>query len=470
MDRLSPQDASFLHIEDSDPGSLMHIGSLGIFEGPPPGFVELRDMVAGKLPLVPRYRQRVRRVPYDVGRPVWADDPHFNLSYHLRHSALPRPGSYEQLRATASRIMSQHLDRTRPLWEIWMIEGLEEDHWALLSKTHHCLVDGVSGTDLLTVILDESPEGTPPIRDAWRPHDDPTDVRLLSEAVADIVASPYEQWRRARAATRLSRRAVRAAGDLTRATLSSTGLMRRVPESSLIGPIGPQRRWGWARASMADVKTVRGAFGGTVNDVVLTAIGRGFHDLLVQHGEPPDRRVVRSLVPVSVRRPNERGSYNNRVSAMVAELPVGVEDPVARLEAVKQQMDGLKESRQAVAAETLVSLSGFAPPLLLALGTRAATRTAQQYPRWQVNTVTTNVPGPRHPLYAVGRRMVEALPYVPTAAPMRIGVAIFSYDGQLSFGVNADWEAIPDVDVFCRGIEAGMTELTKAAQAAGSER
>ena len=464
MDRLSPQDASFLHIEDSDPGSLMHIGSLGIFEGPPPPFTQLRDMVAGKLPFVPRYRQRVRRVPFDLGRPVWSDDPHFTLSYHLRHSALPRPGSFAQLRATASRIMSQHLDRSRPLWEIWMVEGLEDDHWALLSKTHHCLVDGVSGTDLLSVILDTTPEGTPPVPDSWRPHDEPTDVRLVSEAVADLVASPYEQWRRARAATRLSRRALRAGRDVTRAAFSSTGLLRPTPESSLVGPIGPQRRWGWARAAMTDVKTIRGAFGGTVNDVVLAAISRGFRDLLIQHGEAPDQRVVRSLVPVSVRRPNERGTYNNRVSAMVAELPVAVEEPVERLAAVRRQMDGLKESRQAVAAETLVSLSGFAPPLLLALGTRAATRAAQQYPRWQVNTVTTNVPGPRHALYAAGRRMVEALPYVPTAAPMRIGVAIFSYEGQLSFGVNADWDAIPDVDVFCRGIEAGMQELAKAAR------
>jgi WS/DGAT/MGAT family acyltransferase len=462
MDRLSPLDASFLHVEDDR--NLMHIGSVGVFEGPPPGYDELLRMVAGKLPLVPRYRQRVQVVPLNLGRPVWTDDPHFRLDYHLRHTALPSPGANEQLRNLASRIMSQRLDRSRPLWEIWLVEGLEDGHWALISKTHHSLVDGISGTELLGVILDDRPEPSPSVPDHWHPGPGPSGVRLAGEAVTDYLASPYEQMRTAQSLTLRPLQAGRSLAETARGLASFAGVVRPAPRSSLIGPIGPHRRWSWARADMDDVRKVRRALGGTVNDVVLTAITRGFRDLLIAHGEPPEERVVRSLVPVSVRRPNERGVYDNRVSAMIAELPVGIDDPAERLGAIRRQMDHLKESRQAVAATTLTSLSGFAPPLLLALGTRAAVSAARRLGRWSVHTVTTNVPGPRHPLYALGRKLIESFPYVPTASPMRVGVAVFSYEGQFTFGVNADYDAVPDVDVLTAGIEAGVTELVKVAE------
>ena len=462
MDRLSPLDASFLHIENDV--NHMHIGSTAIFEGPPPAWDDIRAMVAGKLPLVPRYRQRVRTVPLDLGRPVWADDPHFRLEYHLRQTALPSPGGAEQLRNLVGRVMSQKLDTTKPLWEIWIVEGLEDGHWALLSKVHHCMVDGVSGTDLLAVLLDDSPEPSPPVPDTWRPGADPSGARLIGEALTDYLVSPYEQFRAARAAARRPLAVARGLLGAGKGIVAMAGVVRPASSSSIVGPIGPHRRYTWARTSFDDVKVVRHAFGGTVNDVVLATITRGFRDLLTAHGEDPSQQTVRTLVPVSVRRADERGSYNNRVSALFADLPVGLTDPVERLSSIREQMDTLKASGQAVAAETLTSLSGYAPPLLLALGTRVAFRAAGRVGTG-VNTVTTNVPGPRHPLYAVGRRMVEAIPYVPIASPMRVGIAIFSYEGRLTFGVTSDFDSIPDPEVLASGIEAGMTELLKVAEA-----
>lgn len=462
MNRLSPLDASFIHIEDDH--NQMHIGSTAIFEGPPPDFDEVRGMIAGKLPLAERYRQTVRRVPLDLGRPVWVDDPHFNVDYHVRHTALPRPGGHTELRNLVSRVMSQHLDRRRPLWEAWMVEGLDDDHWALLSKTHHAMVDGIAGTDLLALLLDDEPEPSPPVPDTWRPDPEPSDLRLVADAAVDYIVSPYEQWRAARSLLRSQRMLVDTARDNLKGLWALLGVAREAPQSPLVGRIGPHRTYDWARGSLADVSVIRKALGGTVNDVVLTAVTRGFRELLLSRGEDVSGQVVRSLVPVSVRRPDERGSYANRVSALFAELPVHVEDPRQRLEDVHRQMQGLKESNQAVAAETLTRLGGFAPPLLLSLGVRTATRAAHRLGPQNVHTVTTNVPGPRRPLYAVGRRLIESFPYVPIASPMRIGVAIFSYDGTLTFGLTGDWDTVPDLEVLARGIEDGIAELLKLSE------
>lgn len=455
MERLSPQDASFLHIESDN--SPMHIASVAIFEGPPPTLDQIKTMVAGKLPLVPRYRQKVRFVPLELGRPLWVDDPHFNLDYHVRYTALPAPGGDDQLRALVGRVMAQQLDRAKPLWEMWAVEGLADGHWALLSKTHHCMVDGVSGTDLLTVVLDREPEPAPPEEDTWQPQPEPSSRTLLLDALRERALSPYEQLRGIRSATRAPRQLAQQASETVRGLGSLAGLARPTPESTLNGPIGPHRRWDWARTQLSDIKQVRATRGGTVNDVVLSIITNGFRQLLLERGESVDNRVVRTLVPVSVRTPGERGTYNNRVSAMFAELPVGISDAGERLDSIRAQMDGLKESKQAVAGEVLTSLTGFAPPMLLALGTRLATRIPQR----NVNTVTTNVPGPQFPLYACGRQMLEAFPYVPLAASARIGVAIFSYLGALNFGVTGDYDTAPDIGVLCQGIEDGLAELLK---------
>jgi len=329
---------------------------------------------------------------------------------------------------------------------------------------HHCMVDGVSGTDLLTVVLDAEPEPARPMPDSWHPQSEPSGTRLVRDALLDLAASPYEQLRALRSATRAPRQAVAQLEEVARGMRAWTGVVRPTQASSLNGPIGPHRRWDWARTTLADVKTVRRGLGGTVNDIVLTVLTRGFRDLLLGRGESVDDRVVRTLVPVSVRTAGERGTYNNRVSAMIAELPVGLDDPAERLAAIRAQMDDLKESKQAVAGEVLTSLSGFAPSLLLALGTRVAMRIPQR----NVNTVTTNVPGPQHQLYACGRPMLEAFPFVPLASTVRVGVAIFSYNGMLNYGVTGDYDTAPDIAVLCGGVEAGMTELLKLADAKNS--
>lgn len=454
MQRLSPQDASFLHLEDLV--SHMHIGTVAILEGPPPPYDELAERVRANLPLVPRYRQKVHFVPLALGRPVWVDDAHFNLGYHLRRTGLPEPGGDEELRLLVGRVMSQQLDRHKPLWEMWMIEGLSEQRWALLTKVHHSVVDGVAGAELLSAILDEQREPEPAPSETWRPERQPSGPELAARALGSRAVSPYSG---VRAALRSPRFAAERAAGTAQGLLTMSGILRAPRASSLNGPIGPHRRWDWARSRLSDVKLIRNAFGGTVNDVVLTAIAGGFHELLSARGERTDR-VVRTLVPVSVRGAAEHGEYNNRVSAIFADLPVGIEDPVERLASVRRQMERLKHSHEAVAGDLLVGLSGFAPAMLLSLGLRTATHVPQR----NVNTVTTNVPGPQRPLYAAGRRMLECFPYVPLAGHVRVGVAIFSYDGALGFGVTGDYDRAPDIGILSRGIERSMVALVEAAQ------
>jgi diacylglycerol O-acyltransferase len=457
-DRLSPLDSSFLHVEDRV--NQLHIGSIAIFEGPEPPFEDFVAMVAGKLPLVPRYRQVVQEVPLDLGRPVWVDDPDFNIEYHIRHTALPAPGGQAELRKLVGRIMSQQLDRTKPLWEIWVVQGLEDDQWGMVAKTHHAMVDGVSGTELLAVIMDTAPKRSAPVPDDWHPSPLPSGARLAAEAAVDLLRSPYEQLRAVRSATRVPRQALHELGLVVRGISAYAGVLRSNPVSTLNGPIGPHRRVAWADTTVEDVKTVRKGLGGTFNDVVLAAITAGFRQLLLSRGEAVDRE-VRTLVPVSVRARDVTGraigdaTYDNKVSAMFATLPVGIEDPAGQLHAITAQLQGLKDSREAVAGEALTSLSGFAPPMLLALGMRLAGRLQQR----NINTGTTNVPGPQFPLYAAGRRMVKIYPYVPLFGQVRMAVAIFSYDGQVNFGLTGDYDRAADLDVLRDGIEEGMRKL-----------
>ncbi len=464
MEPLSPLDESFLHLETEY--SQMHIGSLAIFEGPPPDIADVAAMIERKLHLVPRYRQKVRFVPLAISRPRWIDDPHFHLPYHVRHTALPAPGGEEQLRTLVGRVMSQRLDRARPLWEMWVIEGLGEGRWAVLSKIHHCMVDGIAGSDLLTVILDRERDAEPPPAPAWRAGPEPSTAAVVAQAVIERLTSPVEIYRSAEAAIRAPQQQAVRLLDAAHGLAAMRGLVRRTPPLSINGPLGPHRRWAWARSRLTDVKAVRAALGGTVNDVLLAVITNGFRELLVGRGEDPGALVLRTLVPVSVRAPAQRGQYDNRVSAMFAELPIGIEDPVERLGAIRVQMEHLKESKEAVAGEVLTSLGGFAPPMLLALGERVAAHVGQR----NVNTVTTNVPGPREPLYAAGRRMLEAFPYVPLGGNVRVGVAIYSYDGGLNFGVTGDYDTAPDLDVLCAGIETGLADLLAAAGEPRSRR
>jgi WS/DGAT/MGAT family acyltransferase len=453
MQTMSPLDASFLHIEDAV--THMHIGSVGIFEGPAPGPDDVRSAIAARLPLVPRYRQKVRFVPLALGRPTWVDDPHFNLDYHVRRTGLPSPGGDEELRNLVGRVMSQQLDRTKPLWEMWIVEGLDDGRWALISKTHHCMVDGVSATDLLSVILSKEREAEPAGADAWAPGSEPNSAELVAHSLRLRAASPYEAMRTALSAARGPRRVASKTFDTARGLANLRPLLNRNAAGSLNGPIGPHRRWNWARGRLSDVKQIRAAHEATINDVVLAAITNGFRELLLSRGESVKGQVIRSLVPVSVRAEEEHGTYNNKVSAMFAELPVDIEDPVGRLQSLHEQMQHLKRSGQAVAAERLTALGGFAPGMLLSLAGRVGTR----LPQSSVNTVTTNVPGPQRPLYLGGRRMLEAFPFVPLGGHVRIGVAIFSYDGGINFGVTGDYDTSPDIGVLCDGIEGGIQEL-----------
>ena len=466
METMSALDASFLHVEDAV--SHMHIGSVGIFEGPAPPQETILAAVAAKLHLVPRYRQHVRFPPLALARPIWVDDWHFHLQYHVRRTALPAPGGDAELRTLVGRVMAQKLDRSKPLWEMWVAEGLSGGRWALVNKLHHCMVDGVSGTDLLNVVFDDERRSPPADAPPWEPAPEPSTPRIVGSALAHRAKIPYEGARSVWAAARGPVSTAGRAAEITRAVTSLRALLRPPPGTSLNGPIGPHRRWAWARGRLADVKSIRTEYGGTVNDVVLAVIARGFRDLLLGRGEDLETVGVRTMVPVSIRTPAERGTYNNKVSAMFADLPVAVADPVERLARVRAQMQDLKESHQAVAGSTLTSLGGFAPSMLLALAGRVATRT----PQHAVNTVTTNVPGPQRAIYLTGHRMLEYFPFVPLGGHVRIGVAIVSYDGALNFGVTGDYETAPDIQVLCDGIEAGIAELLPrpSAPRAGARR
>jgi WS/DGAT/MGAT family acyltransferase len=453
MEQMSLLDASFLYMENDD--TPMHIGGVALFEGPPATHDELTARFAAKLPLVPRYRQHVKFLPLDLGRPAWVDDQHFSLDYHLRRTAVPAPGGRAELDTLVGRVMSQHLDRARPLWEAWVVEGLEEGQWALVSKVHHCMVDGVASVDLMSLLFDAEqdpgPLAAPP---DWQPRPGPSRWETLTSSLAGLT-TPVQ------AVLRIRPGALAAGGvEAARAIAGMAPKLLPPLSTSINGSYGPHRRWTSAQASLADVKTVRAALGGTINDVVLAAITRGFRDLLLSRGEPVAGRTIRTMVPVSVRATSEKGKFDNRVSAVFADLPVGLDDPVARLAAVRADMEGIKKSKGAVAGARLTELSGFAPPMLLAAGQRLAT----SVPQTSFHTVTTNVPGPQRPLYFAGRRMLSSAPTIPLAASLRTAIGIFSYDGGLHFGLTGDYDTVPDLDVLARGIEAGVAELVALAK------
>ena len=461
MDRLNPLDALFVEAEDQDPHTSMAIASIAVFEGPCPSQEEVLAHLAGRLPLVPRCRQKLRTVPLRLGRPVWVDDPHFDLGYHVRRTALPAPGGDQQLADLMARVMSQRLDRDHPLWEYWITEGLAQDRWALISKVHHCMVDGVSGTDLYRVIFDFSPEPAPPAAADDRVADaEPSSLELAAQAALDLVALPVREAFALGGAAADPGRAVRQAGDAARAFAKLVPALWPATGSSLSGHIGRQRRYTWARASLEDVKKVKRELGGTVNDVVLAAISGGFRALLLARGEQPEPHMVRSLVPVSLRALGEENIYDNRVSALLADLPVHVADPVERLAAVRAELQALKTADEAKAGETLLALGRYFPFPFLSWWVRQAFGLPQR----EIVTVTTNVPGPRQPLYGMGRRLLEIIPYVPIATTVRTGIAIFTYCDSVTFGITGDFAASPDLDVLAHGVEDGLSELLAAAK------
>ena len=460
-DRLTGLDSSFLHLERD--AAHMHVAGCMVFDGEPPRYDELVDEIVSRLHLVPRYRQRLAFVPLNQGRPVWVDDPHFNVRFHVRHTALPQPGGDQQLRRLAGRVFSQALDRSRPLWELWLVEGLADDRFAVLSKTHHALVDGISGVDIVTILFDSSPDPMPvsPPERQWIPRPLPSSAQLLADALLERATVPAEIARGAKATLRGPRHV---AGQVGKA-LGGVGAVARVglrtaPPSPFNVPIGPHRRFTWVRGDLDQFKAIKNAVGGTVNDVVLAVVADTLGRYLRLHGEETDDLVLRAMVPVSVRAEVEQGALGNRVAAMWAPLPVGPIDPVARLLSIAAEMDGIKESGQAVGATVLTELSGFAPSTIMAQAARLQAR------QRLFNIVVTNVPGPQFPLYMLGRRLEAAYPMVPLAENQALGIAIMSYNGQLNFGLNADYDTIDDLEAIADELRASIAELAAAAKAA----
>ncbi len=455
-DRLSGLDTSFLHMERD--GAHMHVASTTIFEGPPPSHEEFRDHIASRLHLVPRFRQKIRTVPFGQGRPVWVDDPYLNLDYHVRRTALPPPGSEDQLRVLAARIFSQQLDRSKPLWEIWLAEGLMENRFAVIGKTHHALVDGVSGVDITNVLYDTTPEpaGSPDTGPEWLPRPEPNTMKLLADAWLERATSPAEIVRGVRAVFRGPRRVASQVRDNLALTGKFVGAGLSAPRTPLNVDIGPHRRFAWVTADLDEFKRIKNEFGGTVNDVVLTAVNGALGRYLRSRGFDTSELELRAMVPVSVRADEEHGALGNRVAAIMAPLPVWCEDPIRAEKMIHETMGDLKQSGQAVGAEILTGLADFAPPTIASQAARL--QSAQRF----FNLVVTNIPGPQFPLYVLGREMVALFPMVPLAQKQAVCVGIMSYNGKVHFGLIGDYEVMADIDSLALDLEDAIAELSKA--------
>ena len=459
-ERLSALDVSFLYLES--PTTAMHVGEVAIFR-PAEGadandqYDALRRLVGARIAMVPRYRQKVRFVPGHIANPVWVDDEAFDLSYHVRRSALPRPGTLDQLRELVGRVQSRHLDRSRPLWELYVVEGLEDGRFAILTKTHHAMVDGADVLDIGSLILDPLPQPRETPADGWLPEREPSSVGLVVDAVTDTLRRPTQLLETVRAgvtdARAVTMRTFGAAATVLSAARSS---LRPAPPSPLNAVGGEQRRFGMAATDLEDYRRVRAAHGGTVNDVILAVVAGALRIWLLTRGESvTPATAVRAMVPVSVQ--DGVGARGSRVASYFVDLPVGEPSPVMRLHQVSYAMKAHKESGQAVGAPALVALSGFAPPTIHS----AAARLASGLTSRLFNVVVTNVPGPQYPLFAAGAQMLETYPVDPLGRGQAVSVGLTSYDGAVYFGLNADRDAMPDVEVLAQCLEESLAELVE---------
>jgi WS/DGAT/MGAT family acyltransferase len=417
------------------------------------------EIIRTRIGLVPRYRQKVRWIPGHLANPVWVDDGDFDLTYHVRRSALPKPGTDEQLRELVGRVISRQLDLERPLWELYVVEGLSDGRMAIITKTHHAMADGIGAVDIGTVILDADPTPAPAQPEDWVPHREPRWFELLVGAGAETVRRPSQVIDNVRGevadARAIAGKVAGAAGGLIAAARTA---VRPAPESPLNARIGEQRRFGIATTDLDDYKRVRKAHGGTVNDVVLATVTGALRSWLLTRGEPvTPATTIRAMVPVSVRDDDGEagGSLGNRVSSYFVDLPVGEPNPVMRLHQVAYAMRGHKEAGQSVGADTIVALSGFAPPTIHS----SAARLASSFSRRLFNLVVTNVPGPQIPLYAAGSRMRVAFPVVPLAKGQAVSIGLISYNGRVCYGLTADRDAMPDVDVLGVCLTEALDEL-----------
>jgi diacylglycerol O-acyltransferase len=459
-DRLTALDTTFLHLEDHS-AAHMHVASVMIFEGTAPSPQELVDHVVSRLHLVPRYRQRLAYVPYDQGRPVWADDPHFNPRYHIRHTALPKPADEKALKQLAGRLFSQRLDRSKPLWEMWLVDRMAGERFALIAKTHHALVDGISGVDITTVLFDTAPDPVPTSRPPvpWTAKPLPGRAKLLGEAMRERTTVPAEMTRGARALLRAPRKALSQVVDGLASVGATTwaGINAPAPDSPFNVDIGPHRRYTFVDADLEQFKAIKDSLGGTLNDVVLAAVSLALGRYLRRHDIETDGLELKAMVPVSVRADSDRGALGNQVAAMWAPLPVGVQNPAESLQQISRAMQDLKKSGQAVGAQVLTNLAGFAPPTILSQAARLQAR--QRF----FNLVVTNVPGPQFPLYVLGRRLRVLYPVVPLARRQALGIAVMSYDGHLGFGLLADFDALPELESIASDLKWAIGSLARAA-------
>lgn len=461
MDRLTPLAAAFLEAEDVDPRASLAIGSLVVFEGPAPEFDEVVDVFRGRLPLVPRYRQVVRTDRLRLGAPYWAEAPDFDLHRHVRRARLPDDPDQEAVAELVSRVMTHRMDRRRPLWECWFVEDVGDGRWGLLSKIHHCLADGISGSDIYRLVLDLSPEPVPAVPDAWEPGEVPHPLPETARGIWASLAAPAPLWDTAREALAHPRRLVRRAVRSTQGLVSLTGSLSPVEATSLTGPLDGRRRYTWLQLDLPTIKRVRRHFQVTVNDVALAAVTGGFRRLLLHRGEEAGARAIRSLVPVSTRPPGTESVTDNQVSLILPYLPVDVADPAERLRAVHERVGNLRARHEPEAGVVLTSAAELAPYAPVSWGMRAGFLLPQR----QITTVTTNVPGPGFPLYALGRRAVGMLPYVPIADRVRLGIAMFSYLDTLAVGITGDAPTTADIDVLADGISGSLEELVELADA-----
>jgi WS/DGAT/MGAT family acyltransferase len=452
-ERLSATDMSSLLAER---GPIhVHVGATIIVEGEPPSYEELLRETNRRLSLVPRFRQKVTKTPLRLANPVWADDPNFDLRWHVRHAALPRPGDDRQLRDLVGRVMSEPLDMGRPLWQIYLIEGLKGGRHAYISKTHHALVDGVAAVDVGTILLDPTPAGgelkLP--RKRWEP-DEPSPEMLFVRAASDRVAAPL------RTASKAARSALTMPRETATSVMKTADSFRKLatsgpscPRSPLNVDIGPHRRVAFVKTTLKRLQDARGRTGATINDVILAVAAGGLRHYLQRRDEGMPEHLV-ALVPVSVRRPNEKNELGNRMSTILVPLPIGESNPRRRLKQIREETERLKKSEQARAASLVIQATGWAPPTI----NRVVSQVMAQ-PR-VFNLVVSNVPGPQQPFYLMGRKLLEIYPFVPLSPQGHaLSIGVLSYDGRVYFGIAGDRDVVSDIDRLASDLRASLKEI-----------
>lgn len=450
MEHLSAFDATFLEVEDSDPHVSLAIGSVSIMAGPPPSYEEFVSTFAERAPQIPRCTQILRRHPLDLGSPEWAEDPHFDISRHLHRLALPHPGDDAALFEMVASVMERRLDRERPLWECWIFEGLTDNRWAVLTKVHHCIADGIATTQILAKFSDSG--GGDSFATAIRAAREPAHRVGLPKVNLNPLSWLGGVARSAFAAAAAVEHMAMGAAELT------AGVLSGAPESSLNGPVTSLRRYSAARVRLADLQEVSRAFGVTLNDVALAAITASYREILLERGERPDHNSLRTLVPVSVRATDHFNMADNQVSAMLPLLPVDEADPMKQLQLVHSRLTRAKASGQREGGTALTAAAKNVPFAFTAW----AVRLLSLLPQKAVVAVATNVPGPRDAQKLMGRQVLEILPIPPIALNVRTAVAMLSYADQFVFGITADYDTAPDIQALASGIEDGVEQLVAA--------